>query len=305
MYILLFALLLVGPAYAHVGDRIYSIPEISDADLDRFDLHDTSLDDWRSILVEPSLWATDFVADLTVGEGAPYDPADMDYQFWLGWNGSTDRLYVAMERTDDTFVNEYDGGNLGDLWRHDGHFELFVDGDHSGGDIRGSGDLTEEERLLESNRTGQQYVASAHAPDGKHINCMGAILPGPGSKIRSGSEWVFSLPYADGGGCAFGETPSVSIFEGYVTPFDDLIWNSPEDSKKSDLVADKIIGLSISIPDFDTEPSAYRAFHTLTGAYDTWRSASNFSDCLLVGVKKETSVEDISWARIKATFEEK
>ena len=42
MYILLFALLLVGPAYAHVGDRIYSIPEISDADLDRFDLHDTS-----------------------------------------------------------------------------------------------------------------------------------------------------------------------------------------------------------------------------------------------------------------------
>jgi hypothetical protein len=293
MYILLFALLLVVPAHAHIGDRIYPIPEIIDEDLDQFDLFDTSLDEWRSILQEPTLQATDFIADPTVGEGAPYDPADLDYQFWLGWNGLTDRLYVAMERFDDVFVNEYAGGNLGDLWRHDGNFQFLVDGDHSGGDITGSADpdWTDEEKTLNNNRTAQMYEATAHAPDGKHVGYLGA-----------GSAWVNVLPYTDAGGGTFSETPTVSIFEGYVTPFDDLIWNSPEDSKKSDLAPDRIIGLSISIPDFDTEPSAYRAFHYLPGTTDTWRYASKIYDCRLLSAQRETSVEDISWARIKASF---
>jgi len=294
MYILLFALLLVGPAYAHVGDRIYSIPEISDADLDRFDLHDTSLDDWRSILVEPSLWATDFVADLTVGEGAPYDPADMDYQFWLGWNGSTDRLYVAMERTDDTFVNEYDGGNLGDLWRHDGSFEFMLDGDHSGGDYTGSADpdWTDEEKTLNNNRTAQQYVGIGDAPDGRHIGYQGA-----------GVEWVTALPYSDGGGATTGEAPAVTVLEFYATPFDDCIWNSPEDSRATTLASGNIIGFQISIPDFDTEPAAYRAFHTVTGQASTWRYAERFADGRLVGAGGSTAVESNSWGRIKASFE--
>jgi hypothetical protein len=81
MYILLFALLMAAPATAHVGDRIYPIPEISDADLQQFDLHDNSLEDWRRVLLQPSLWAADFFADPTVGDGAPYDPFDMDYRF--------------------------------------------------------------------------------------------------------------------------------------------------------------------------------------------------------------------------------
>ena len=320
MYILLFAFLLTAPAAAHVGDRIYPIPEITDEDLQYFDLHDDSLEDWRRVLLQPSLSAADFFADPTVGDGAPYDPFDMDYQFWMGWSGSTDRIYFAMERTDDAYVNEYAGGNIGDLWRHDGTFEFFVDGDHSGGDITGSADpdWTDEERTLNNNRTAQQYSIIAEAPDNRHLGYHGA-----------GQEWVNSLPYTDGGGGTtelsldfFGDfgadfgrniftqpgqlpssegAPVLSIFEGYVTPFDDLIWNSPEDSKPSDLAPDKIIGLSISIPDFDTEPSAYRAFHSLTGSYHTWRYASNFSDARLVPAG-ETSVESDSWGRIKATF---
>jgi hypothetical protein len=321
VYILLFALLLVAPAHAHVGDRIYPIPEIIDEDLDRFDLHDTSLDDWRRILLQPSLWAADFYASPKVGEGAPYDPFDMDYQFWLGWNGSTDRLYLAMERIDDVYVYEYAGGNTGDLWRHDGSFEFLIDGDHSGGDYTGSADpdWTDEEKTLNNNRTAQQYTVIAQAPDGRHLGYQGA-----------GTEWVLAPPYTDGGGGTielsldffgdfgtdFGrgiftqpgqlpsieETPVLSILEGYVTPFDNLIWNSPEDSEISDLAPDKIIGLSISIPDFDTKPAAYRAFHSLTGAYDTWRYASNFSDARLVPARDRTSVESRSWALIKAAF---
>jgi hypothetical protein len=316
MYILLFALLLVAPAHAHVGDRIYPIPEITDEDLDRFDLHDNSLDDWQRVLLYPSLRAADFFADPTVGDGAPYDPFDMDYQFWLGWNGSTNRLYFAMERTDDVYVNEYIGGNIDDLWRHDGSFEFMVDGDITGS---ADPDWTDEERTLNNNRTAQQYSVIAESPDGHHLGYQGA-----------GSEWVNSLPYADGGGGTSelsldffgdfvsdfgrniftqpGQLPSISqapvrsVVEGYVTPFDDLIWNDPEDSKKSDLAPDKIIGLSISIPDFDTKPAAYRAFHSLTGAYDTWRYASNFNDGRLLSASDRTSVESRSWARIKASF---
>jgi hypothetical protein len=298
MYALLLIFIFTSAAAAHIGDRIYPIPEILDEDLDRFDLHDRNLEEWQSILVEPALLAADFIVDLNVGEGAPYEPADLDYQFWLGWNGSTDRLYVAMERVDDIFINEYAGGNIGDLWRHDGAFEFMVDGDHSGGAIVGLGvDLTEEERLLKFNRTAQHYVASAHAPDGRYLG-----NPGYSDKVP---EWLNKLPYTNAGGGTFGETPTVSIFEGFVTPFDDFIWNNPQGSKVSDLVPDRIIGLAISIPDFDTEPAAYRAFHSLDGASDTWRYADYFSDGLLVGVQGETGVEDLSWARIKASFQGK
>jgi len=295
MSILLFVLLLVGPAHAHVGDRIYPIPEITDAALDQFDLRDNSLDDWRSILLEPSLRATDFIADPTVGEGAPYDPADMDYQIWLGWHGSTSRLFFALERTDDAFVNEYEGGNPGDFWRHDGFFDLMIDGDHSGGDYTGSADpdWTDEEKTLNNNRTAQLYLAASDAPDDNHLYYWGA-----------GIEWVCTLPYADASGTTTGENPAISILEGFVTPFDDLIWNSPEDSKPSELYPGKIIGFNISIPDFDREPAAYRAFHSISGK-PAWRYAETFVDARLISGTDDTAVESRSWALIKAAFKGK
>jgi hypothetical protein len=293
MYALLLVLILSSAANAHIGDRIYFIPEIFDEALDQFDLGDRNLDDWQSILLEPSLSATDFIADPAVGEGMPYDPADMDYQIWLGWNGSTSRLYFALERTDDAFVNEYAGGNLGDFWRHDGSFELLIDGDHSGGDFTGSADpdWTDEEKTLNNNRTAQQYFGIADAPDGRHVGYQGA-----------GIEWVTVLPYADAGGGTFGETPAVSILEGFVTPFDDLRWNSPEFSKPSSLFSGKIIGLNIEIPDFDNEPAAYRAYHTISGE-PAWRYAERFVDARLISGPDNTAVESRSWARIKASFQ--
>ena len=292
MHILLLALLLVAPAKAHVGDRIYPIPEITDQDLDRFDLHDMNLDDWHGILQEPALWATDFVSDPTVGKGAPYDPGDLDYQIWLGWNGSTNRLYFALERTDDTFVNEYEGGAPGNFWRHDGSFELLLDGDHSGGDYTGSADpdWTDEEKTLNNNRTAQQYFGIADAPDDYHLGYQGAAR-----------SWVCALPYADTGGSTTGENPSISIFEGFVTPFDDLIWNSPEVSEPSRLFSGKIIGFNIEIPDFDTEPMAYRAYHALSGK-PAWRYAETFVDARLISGPDNTAVESRSWALIKAAF---
>ena len=60
----------------------------------------------------------------------------------------------------------------------------------------------------------------------------------------------------------------------------------------------------INIPDFDIAPSQYRAFHTLSGPYATWRYADRFVDELLIGAEKPTVIENITWGRIKAAFGE-
>lgn len=286
------AVCLTSGVSAHIGGKIYLIYEIADADLGDIDLRDVSIADWENVVGDPSLYATDFYADPTVGDGAQYDPADLDYRIWLSWNQTGNHLYLAMERVDDSYVNEYAGGELGQLWRHDS-IEFMVDGDHTGGDYTGSADpaWTDEEQKLNNNRTAQQYVAIADAPDNRKVGYLGA-----------GADWVNALPYADAGGGSIGKGPTTSIMEFFVTPFDDLIWNSPADSKPSPLFPGKIIGFQISCPDFDVAPAQYHAFHTLSGQAATWRYAERFVDGRLVGAGGVTAVENDSWGRIKASF---
>lgn len=287
------ALGLATGASAHIGDKIYLIFEIADGDRSSLDLRDASVSDWEDVVGDPSLVATDFYADPTVGEGAQYDPADMDYRIWLGWNGKAGVVYMAMERVDNVYINTYPGGNLGDLWSYDA-IEFMLDGDHTGGDYTGSADAnwTDDEKKLNNNRTAQQFVAIADSPDGRKVGYLGA-----------GADWVNALPYADGGGGSSGQGPTTSVMEFYITPFDDLIWNSPGDSKASKLFSGKTIGFQISCPDFDTAPREYRAFHTLTGQAATWRYAERFADGRLVGGGGATAVESESWGRVKASFD--
>ena len=284
---------LTSGASAHIGEQVYLLFELPEADLADIDLRDASITDWEDVIGDPSLVATDFFADPTVGEGAQYDPADLDYRIWLGWNGNAGTIWLGMERIDNTYINEYAGGDLGSLWRQDS-IEFMLDGDHSGGDYTGSADenWTDEEKDLNNNRTAQQFVAIGDTPDGRHVGYLG-----------KGTEWVNSLPYADGGGGSVGDGPTVTALEFFVTPFDDLIWNSPDDSVPSPLFDGKVIGFQISIPDMDVEPAKYRAFHTLSGQAATWRYAERFSDGRLVGSGDATVEAETSWGRIKAAFE--
>ena len=263
---------LASGASAHIGDRIYPIFELSEADLADIDLRDADITDWEDVLGDASLVTTDFFQDPHTGEGAPYDPADLDYRIWLGWNGNLGTIWMGMERIDNIYINEYAGGNLNSLWQHDS-IELMLDGDHTGGDYTSSADYTwtDEERDLNNNRTAQQYLAIGDTPDGRHVGYLG-----------KGTEWVNALPYADGGGGSTGDGPTTTIIEFFVTPFDDLIWNSPENSVPSPLFDGKIIGFQITAPDFDTAPLEYRAYHILSGQPATWRYAEHFVDGRLV-----------------------
>ena len=289
-----------GVASAHIGGLVFPVFELATEDLP--DLHDATSEDWTDVLPGTSLDHNDF-APLNVADGAGINPADLAYRTWLAWNSSDQRLYMAIERVDDVYVNTYEGGDLTGLWRFDS-IEFMLDGDHSGGSYNGGGlgdDLSDEERKLLTNFQGQQYVAVAEAPDGRTLGYQG-----------NGQGWVTLPPWADAGGFSEGESPNTSVIEMAVTAWDALNWQGPELSVRSSLVEGKLIGFQISVPDFDTEAGAYHGFHTLSGQPNTWREADNFVDGELIGceggdcgadpVDLGTAVEENSWGRIKASF---
>lgn len=287
---------LAGGASAHIGDTMYLFYEIPDADVADLDLQDGSIDDWLDIVGDPSLNATDFFADPGVGDGAPYDPADMDYRIWFGWNSSSSTIWGAMERTDDVYINEYAGGNVGDLWRWDTTIEFMVDGDHTGGEYGFNAgnceDCTEEEINLVNNRQAQQFTAIGVSPDIYTVGYQGKA-----------QDWYLQMPYTQGGGAVYGTNPVTSVTELMVTPMDNLIYNDEAASVASTLTAGRVIGFQISVPDWDVA-GTYHAFHTLTGQEATWRFAERFADARLVGADGGTAVGDDSWGRIKASFGE-
>jgi hypothetical protein len=291
---------LSGIAGAHIGTMIYPIYELSTADLP--DLRDGTLQDWQDVLPGASLDQNAF-APLNVGDGAGINPADLAYRVFFAWNSADQRLYMAIERVDDVYINTYAGGDLTNLWQFDS-IEFMVDGDHTGGAYNGfsAEEYSAEEIKLLTNYQAQQFVAIAEAPDNRLLGYQG-----------NGQGWVTLPPYADAGGFSFGESPNTSVIEMAVTPWDELNWQGPAQSKASALYADKIIGFQISVPDFDKgcascDPGGYHGFHTLSGQPNTWRLAENFVDGQLVPCtggdcgQGPTAVQSDSWARIKASF---
>jgi hypothetical protein len=94
---------------------LFPIMKLSDADVASLDFDDGSVVDWENILGDPFIEAVDMIPDLEVGEGAGYDPNDLDYRIWLGWHRSTGRLYMAMERTDNIFQIEQPPTKVGGI----------------------------------------------------------------------------------------------------------------------------------------------------------------------------------------------
>ncbi len=294
---------LLGGAEAQESERLYPFVELTDADLAQIDVTDGSVDEWVDLLGEPTLTALDF----QIRPGlAPYDPADMDYRVWLTWHGATHRIYVAVERSDDIYINNYDGSDAAkpeciSMWGHDSSVQFSVDGDASGGkyyfypeEIK-----DDEERLLLNYQHAQNYNALGDiGGSGSHV-CLGFS--------RAKEDWYNLPPYAEGGGASFGEQPTLSVTEFYVTPFDRLIWNSPEESVVSTLSPGTLIGFILSIRDYDVEGELWKGHHFISGQ-DQWPALFNadfFARGLLVGPGGEipdSAVESVTWSRIKATF---
>ena len=198
-----------GRVSAHSGDRVYPIVEISDDQIGLIDLHDGFVDEWLNVNGPPTLTALDF----TELHGSGYQPHDLDFRIWTGWNKSSNRLYVAGQFVDDSYMNSFPEM----WWDRFGHHDamaFMVDGDHSGG-------------VLELNsRAAQRYEAISYVPEGPTVGIYGVTL-GFAAESASLRRWVFLPPYSDGGGGVAGENPTVWVIEFYVTPFDWLVLDFP------------------------------------------------------------------------------
>ena len=88
--------------------------------------------------------------------------------------------------------------------------------------------------------------------------------------VSTDSPWVHQVPYADGGGRVLDSQPVFYVIEFYVTAFDRLIWDSPEQSLVSELFTSKIIKFGMSLTDSDTDPSTIESVHHLFGPDSSW-----------------------------------
>ena len=293
-------------ADAQPADRVYPILQLTDRDIAEIDVTDGSVDDWEYIAGEPTLTPLDF-AQTT---GRSYDPADMDFRIWLGWHDATDRIFFAMERVDDKYINRFDRE---DEFRrimvfHDTSVAFAVDGDHSGGELFPPRDssLSIEESLQRATQA-QMFHALGEVFDGGS-----QILLFPPSYHVS-ADWFNRPPFAQGGG-AVGGSPIVSVTEFYVTPFDRFLPLNSEESDVSYLSAGKTIGFNIEVYDVDSEGSIgpYPARETVlllagptNDAEDLLQmSTDDYADGVLItpdGLSSDNSaVKNESWGLIKA-----
>ncbi len=287
---------LTGAASAHLGDIIYPIYELPTSDLP--DLHDGTLEDWEEVLPNTSLDHNDFVTS----RGDGFDPSNLSWRVFLAWHHGTQRIYMAVERIDDVYIG------LGEESGGETTAALLIDGDHSGGRYYGfleEDGYSEEQRKRLSYSQAQIYV---FRPEPQ---------PGHGDQLVNGpfhAPWATLPPWSDGGGTQYGEDPSYSMTEFYITPFDDLNWEGPELGRRSVLEPGNIIGLEIAVQDNDRPGSVVSDLYRLVlptfdggGLYPTMWS-ENFADGELIPCYRgncsgaTTAVSEDSWGRIKASF---
>ena len=283
---------------AQWSDRVYPIRELTDEMRARIDLRDGSVEDWSEVLGEPALTALDFATHPSYPE---YDPSSFDFRVWLAWHDAGNHLFVAAEIVDDIYVGmwpdnppDWAPADRPPFWQPaEGTVQLLVDGDRSGGTVV---------------ETGMEQAQAYWAVAENHENGSNVFL----SLVGLDYPWVQQVPYADGSGSVLDSQPVFYAVEFYVTAFDRLIPNSPENSLVSDLYAGKTIGFSMGISDSDTDPLEDDRYHVLSGPDDSWEGGGELvSDLWAHGIllgadggTGGTAVESVTWGRIKASLSE-
>ena len=293
-----FVLWLAVSAGAHVGDRVYPVSYLSDEMLEQIDLRDGLVDEWPELVGAPAMTALDFSSSI-----ADQDPSDLDFRIWLAWHDDPARFYVAFVASDDIYKNTHNY-DVRDYMGFNDSISLLIDGDHSGGlgcsavfDCAGPS----AEKVREHT---QKYNAIALTPDGPNLDDKVT------RQAKGEFSWAVLPPYGDAGGGVFGENPTISVIELFVTPFDRWAYDDIEGSVASDLNAGQVIGFGIMVTDEEDDPGiwleASGAFDHLEAMY--FLKADGGLDGLLLplgGAESggDSAVESVSWGRIKASLE--
>ena len=157
---------------AHVGDRVFPIPYLSEETLARLDLDDGSVEDWLDAVGEPTLTPIDFNlwSDTETTSYDRLDPANLDFRIWVGWSRDG-RIHVAGEFADDVYVNEYDPLEFPNFF-FDAHDSMgfLIDGDHTGGEYVFLQSHGEPDEALKTNSQAQRYGAISRVPTGPMVS---------------------------------------------------------------------------------------------------------------------------------------
>ena len=287
---------------AQFQDRVYPFAELTDEMRAQIDLKDGSVEDWLEVIGEPILRPLDFD---TPPSFLGYDPSSYDFRIWLAWHDATNHLFVAAEIVDDYHLSEYE--RTGSYWYspYDSSVWFYIDGDQSGGKITQYRDGMLDLDILM--KQAQLYTAFA----GTYNNDSNVYL----TDVSSVASWVHLPPYADGGGGITDSQPVISVVEFYVTPFDQLIWDDPEQSLTSDLSTGKAVKFGLSMWDADpgSDPLRPGRIHSVFGPAASWEDkeltfeSDNWAHGILLGTDGSadgTPVEGVSWAGIKAALPE-
>ena len=274
-------------------DRLYPITELTDKMRAQIDLRDGSVEDWLEVLGEPTLTPLDL-------DPGPYDPSSFDCRIWLAWHDGGNHLFVAAEILDDINIEWPDRADH--LRPLEATVQFYVDGDRSGGTVLEfvEGTINRDITMVQA----QQYWAVAENQD----NGSNVYL----DWVSSYTPWVHQVPYADGGGRVVDSQPVFYVVEFYVTAFDRLIWDAPDQSLVSDLFAGMQIKFAMRLSDPDTEPITADHKFSLFGPDATPGSGADWfshlwAQGILLGADGRTdgtTAESLSWARIKASLSE-
>ena len=283
---------------AQFQDRLYPIPELTDEMRAEIDLKDGSVEDWSEVLGEPTFTALDFA---TAPTWSGYDPASFDFRIWLAWHNVGNHLFVAAEMVDD-FVHEHSGDRSESRVVGDQHVSIYVDGDGSGGSI-----LIDNAGGLTYRMEQAQWYGAFPGTYNNDNNV--SLFPS-----SSHADWMYQLPFADGGGAVVSSQPHFGVVEFFVTPFDRLIWDDQEKSIISDLFPQKTIGLGLELYDIDGNKNNLESVFFLFGfESEMWGESDPLqsSDLLARGFLAEagspvddTVVNSVPWAHIKASLSE-
>ena len=278
---------------AHQGDRIFPIYEITDDMLQAFDVQDGSILEWEE-LFEPSLTTLDFFSytvdwENSKREEIAFDPSDFDLRVWIGWNATHSRLYVSLQAADDHYAVREKWNQQQDM------LEFRLDGDHSGGPYS----FNPGARYRDSMGPAQAYFL----PSFRDMDSSIRLTFFDNEEL----EWVEDPPFAEASEGAVGENPTFWTIEFYITAFDALIWNDPDNSLTSQWMAGKVIGFDLWINDSDT---GSETLYDLSDSFLRRRgnpssNADFFVDGVLLGAGESlehSAVQPSSWGLIKASL---
>ena len=307
------SLLLVLTGSVQAQDLIHPFFELTDEDLARIDLHDGSVDDWLDVLGEPTLNVFDFMRWKRVNfqeTQVAYDQIDLDFRIWLAWHDATNRFYIAMERADDVYLNNFDRSAVNSfMGQHDSSVSFIINGSASGiwpSSLFGLYERGSAEYLLNVPRETQGYTTISEAPGDEPLVIIDELV----NAVSQHGDWYARPPYAESAGTHFGERPTLSVTEFYVTPFDQLVWNDPSASVVSDLYPGKAVRFVLGV--IDAEGSFTSGSFDDSSIYIIRSVIKNgvlqVADGVLLGSdsalpeEEDTAVENDSWGRIKASF---